>query len=98
MRIEDKLNLKLNKMDQSNNAKGKKGSGLESAKSSEGDSITLSSSAKEAVSVSKQLKAAPEIRVDLVNEIRDKIAEGTYDVSGRQVAEKVINAAIDDIF
>lgn len=99
MRIEDKIGLTLKKTDQSEQAKGKKANTSSSTRKSVGtDSVSLSSSAKEAVSISKKLKEASDVRIDLVNEIRKKIQSGTYDVSGRDVAEKVVNAAIDDIF
>ncbi|GAB1535830.1 hypothetical protein ADMFC3_14610 [Geovibrio sp. ADMFC3] len=98
MRIEDKISLTLKKTEQSEQAKAKKSESSTAKKSAGTDSVSLSSGAKEAVSISKKLKAASDIRIDLVNEIRSKIENGTYEVSGKQVAEKVVNAAIDDIF
>jgi negative regulator of flagellin synthesis FlgM len=98
MRIEDKISLTLKKTEQSEQAKAKKSDSSVRQKSAESDSISISSGAKEAVAISKKLKAASDIRVELVNEIRSKIENGTYEVSGKQVAEKVVNAAIDDIF
>ncbi|WP_022851133.1 flagellar biosynthesis anti-sigma factor FlgM [Limisalsivibrio acetivorans] len=100
MRIEDRFNnLKLDKTEQNQKAEKKKAAQNGSASSAaEKDTISISSQARTASTLTKQLKDSPEVRTELVNEIREKIESGNYNVSGRQVAEKVVNAAIDDIF
>lgn len=98
MRIEDKVSLSLKKAEQSEQAKAKKSESSAVKKPVTTDSVSLSSGAKEAAAISKKLKEVSDIRTELVNEIRNKIAAGTYDVTGKQVAEKVVNAALDDIF
>ncbi len=36
-------------------------------------------------------KDSPEVRMDLVNDIKNQIQNGTYDVSARDVSEKIVN-------
>ncbi|OON99218.1 MAG: flagellar biosynthesis anti-sigma factor FlgM [Epulopiscium sp. Nele67-Bin004] len=36
-------------------------------------------------------KDTPDVRMDLVNDIKNQIQNGTYDVSARDVSEKIVN-------
>ncbi|PLX71327.1 MAG: flagellar biosynthesis anti-sigma factor FlgM [Denitrovibrio sp.] len=98
MRIDDKLNLNLNKLKETEDRKkaDKSDSSKESAKS--GDSVSLSSSATDVSNVKDAIKSSPDIRVELVSELKVKIENGQYNVSGREVAEKIVQTAIDDLF
>ncbi len=60
------------------------------------DELQLSEKAKEFQVVMKAFKNLPEIREDLVNELKDKIQQGTYNVTGEEVADKIIESAIID--
>lgn len=71
---------------------------VENAKSIEGpkDELQLSNKAKEYQVAIKAFKNLPEIREDLVNELKDKIRQGTYNVTGEEIADKIIESAIID--
>jgi len=99
MRIDDKFKMDINKLNEPSASK-KKGADKtsSSADSSANDSVSLSSGAKEAAGLKESLKAAPDIRIELVHELRVKIESGQYNISGKQVAEKMVQSAIDDLF
>lgn len=97
MRIDDKFQFDVNRMNDAAKKKDEKTSS-KSADSSESDKVSLSSSAKDASSIKDAVKSAPEIRVELVSELKVKIESGQYNVSGREVAEKIVQTAIDDLF
>ena len=100
MRIEDKFTkvnfekLEGSKETRKKNADGSSGTNA----SSEGDNITLSDKAKDISRLTSQLKSAPDVRQERVNELKQQISDGTYNVSGKKVAEKIINLAVDDLF
>lgn len=104
MRIDDKAQTGLNKLNDTSAKKkttGVAGSTSDSSASSAvsgSDSVSLSDSAKDMAAISSGLQNAPEIRADVVANIKDRIASGQYNVSGRQVAEKIVQNAIDDTF
>jgi len=99
MRIDDKFKFDLNRLkDTSASKKGEKSASTGSSESASGDKVSLSSGAKDVAGMKETLKGAPEIRVELVQELRVKIESGQYNVSGRDVAEKIVQTAIDDLF
>lgn len=53
------------------------------------DSLELSDRGKEIAQLQKQANALPEVREDLVSEIKQRIAAGTYDVPADKLAEKL---------
>jgi negative regulator of flagellin synthesis FlgM len=55
------------------------------------DSVSLSSKAKEVADIVLALKAAPDVRENLVNEIRAKIESGNYSASGKDIVQKILN-------
>ena len=59
----------------------------------EGDGISLSERAKEVVSVTRALGELPDVREDLVRDIKERIEAGTYDISAEDVAEKILGRA-----
>lgn len=96
MRIEDKINIayeNLGKAVKKDSEKAKSDSNEKIAK----DKVELSSSGKVDSLVSK-VKSAPEVRSEKVQDIKKQIETGTYDFSGRKVAEKIVNTAVDDLF
>ncbi|ADQ45908.1 Anti-sigma-28 factor FlgM family protein [Caldicellulosiruptor kronotskyensis 2002] len=54
------------------------------------DKIEISSEAREFQAVLNAIKQTPDVREDKVNEIKKKIDSGTYNVSGKDVVEKLI--------
>ena len=93
MRVEDKY---LQNFDQISNLKK---ATTDNAKSKGGSKERSSSVAKSEVSsLIDRVKSAPEIRKDKVDQIRNQIEAGTYNVAGKKVAEKIVGTAIDNLF
>lgn len=59
------------------------------------DVVSISNNAKDYQLIVKALKETPDIRQDRVNELKQKYDSGNYDVSGRDIAEKIIKSAFD---
>ena len=53
------------------------------------DMVTLSSRAKDFAIAKKALAGEPDIREDKVRDLKEQIEAGTYNVTGRDVAEKL---------
>jgi len=99
MRINDKFQFDLNRANEASAKKGKKAGSKASGESAGGsDSIQISDSAKDVANLKNSIKGAPEIRVELVQELKVKINSGQYNVSGKDVAESIVNKAVDDLF
>jgi len=77
--------------------KQKKLNGIENSSGavSKKDAISISNQAKDFQTVMKALKNVPDIREDKVNELADKYKTDSYDVSGRDVADKIIKSIFD---
>jgi negative regulator of flagellin synthesis FlgM len=59
---------------------------------SSGDSVTLSSKAREAADIALALKETSDVRKGLVEELKTKIENGTYSVSGKEIVQKFLNS------
>ncbi len=59
-----------------------------------GDRVALSPEAKIMQEAIKVLETLPDVREEKVAQIRERIEDGTYQVDGRKVAEKMINESI----
>jgi negative regulator of flagellin synthesis FlgM len=59
------------------------------------DVLSISSEAKDFQTVMKGLKDVPDIRADKVKELSSRYDSGTYDVNGKDIADRVIKAIID---
>ncbi len=57
------------------------------------DELKLSTEAKEFQTAMKALKNVPDVRKDKVEDIRQRITSGTYNISSRQIAKKMIENA-----
>lgn len=93
MRITDKLEVvgpNLQKPDRSK----EKGERSEEVLSK--DQVTVSEKAKEIGRLQVEVSKLPEIRTDRVEEIKNAINAGTYDVKGEAVAGKLLKEAIID--
>ncbi|SHH09705.1 anti-sigma-28 factor, FlgM family [Thermosyntropha lipolytica DSM 11003] len=60
------------------------------------DSISISEESRLKQQVLKAVKQEPDIRADKVEELRERIAAGTYTLEAGEVAEKMIARAIVD--
>ncbi len=57
-------------------------------------SVSVSSSAS---SLSKSIESQPNIRLDLVNKLKEEIANGTYKPSPDLIAAAMVNSVFDEI-
>lgn len=69
-----------------------------SASATTSDMVKLSSRARDIADITLQLKESSEVREELVNELKQKIHNGTYHVKGQDIAEKITDAARNSIF
>ncbi len=59
----------------------------------------LSATSKDIAEITLQLRDASEVREELVNELKEKIMDGSYNIAGRDIAARVIaKAENNDIF
>lgn len=67
---------------------------VDKASATEGkqDVVSISNNAKDYQTVMKALREIPEIREDKVEEIQKKYDTGQYDVSGSDVADKILKS------
>lgn len=54
------------------------------------DKLNISSAGKDMQVAKEAVAAAPDIRMDRVNEIKNALANGTYNVSGEDFADKLL--------
>lgn len=54
------------------------------------DKVEISSEARDFQAILNAIKLTPDVREEKVNEIKKKIDSGTYNISGRDVVEKLI--------
>ncbi|MGE5614012.1 MAG: flagellar biosynthesis anti-sigma factor FlgM [Bacillota bacterium] len=59
------------------------------------DVLSISNEAKDFQTVLRALKDVPDVRQGRVDEILDKIETGNYNVTGREVAEKIVSSIFD---
>lgn len=60
------------------------------------DRVSLSPQARELLEAQKALAAIPDVRTDKVEEIKARIADGTYRIDSDQIAAKMIREALPD--
>lgn len=60
------------------------------------DELALSNKAKEYQIAMNAFKKLPEVREDLVNDLRNQIQQGTYQVTGEEVAKKIVESVMID--
>ena len=82
----------MNVYNKSSNNSSQKVSGIELPK----DQLELSTKAKEFQVALKAFKELPEVREAKVNEIKEKLQQGSYNVSGQEIAEKIFESIIID--
>ena len=58
--------------------------------------IAISSKAKDIQKANESINAAPDIRIEKVNQIKEQIANGSYSVSREQLAEKILENIITE--
>lgn len=60
------------------------------------DEVTLSQEALNAQQLQKHMKDIPDVREERVQILQERIQSGTYNVSGEDIAEKMIGRTIVD--
>ena len=73
-----------------NNKKINKTEEPKAAKRSFTDQLMLSSAGKEIQTAKQAVKNSPDVRQDLVNSIKEKMNNGTYEVDVNDFAEKIM--------
>ena len=61
------------------------------------DKVSLSKASKDMQLAKEAVSSAPDIRPEKVNPIKQKIAEGKYDVNAEAVAERMIGTHINEL-
>lgn len=59
------------------------------------DVVSISDNAKDYQTVSKALKDVPDVRQDKIDELKDVYRSGGYNVSGKEVLEKLGKSILD---
>jgi flagellar biosynthesis anti-sigma factor FlgM len=60
------------------------------------DQVTFSAQARQVAAVRRQLKAAPAVRMDLVERLKAAVDAGEYNVPPKEVAEKMLRSGVLD--
>jgi len=69
----------------------------EGAKRPSSEKVELSSRAKDLQKVSEILKKTPDVREEKVSELKAKVANGTYQVKSKDVADKMVNEHLGNL-
>lgn len=62
-----------------------------------GERVSLSEAAREVAAARSRVELIPDIRTERVEQLKDAISNGTYQVDGRAVAEKLLKETLLDI-
>jgi negative regulator of flagellin synthesis FlgM len=62
------------------------------------EKVDLSTRAKEIQQAKVEVSKAPDVREEKVQEIKSQVEQGTYNVSGEQIANKMVGESIVDLF
>jgi negative regulator of flagellin synthesis FlgM len=58
------------------------------------ESVEISSRAQEMKGARDALQALPDVRAEKVEQVKAQIEQGTYEVNGKQIAEKIIRDSL----
>lgn len=61
------------------------------------DKVSLSSASKEMQTAKDAVSSTPDIRQNKVNEIKQAVENGTYQVNAGQVADKMIGSNVNEV-
>ena len=62
------------------------------------EKVDLSTRAKEIQQATVEVTRLPDVREEKVQEIKSQVEKGTYNVSGEQIANKMVGESIIDLF
>jgi len=60
--------------------------------------VNISQASKEAQRINEIISSEPDVREDKVSALKDKIESGRYEIDHEGVAEKLVDAFIDEVF
>ena len=69
---------------------------VEACPPSSGDRVTLSPQARELCDARRALEAVPDVREDMVAELKARIASGTYRIDAEAIADRMVRDAFPD--
>ena len=100
MRINSNMMSGMDTLEQTSRAKNveKVSAEQQQASTVESDNVTISEKGKDVSEMTRTLKSMPEVRADKIADLKERIANGTYNVSGKDIASKIINTALEDVF
>ncbi|UCE55416.1 MAG: flagellar biosynthesis anti-sigma factor FlgM [Desulfobacterales bacterium] len=63
------------------------------------DKVDISDAAKEIQEVRKQLDNTPDVRTEKVEQLKNQIEKGTYEIKSEEIAEKMLKESLfNDLF
>ena len=62
------------------------------------EKVDLSTMARAIQKAKVEVSKLPDVREEKVREIKDQVDKGTYNVSGQQIADKMVGESIIDLF
>jgi negative regulator of flagellin synthesis FlgM len=63
------------------------------------DTVNISDAAKEIQEVRKELDNIPEVRAEKVEQLKNQIENGTYEIKSEEIAEKMLkDSLLNDLF
>ena len=62
------------------------------------EKVALSARARDIQQIKNAVASLPEIREEKVQELKSQIENGTYNISGTKIAEKMVGESLIDIF
>ena len=63
------------------------------------DTVNISDAAKEIQEVRKELDNIPEVRTEKVEQLKNQIENGTYEIKSEEIAEKMLkDSLLNDLF
>ena len=68
-----------------------------SGQSKENAIVNLSQNSKEVQKIKEVVQSSPDLREEKVAELKDRIESGTYNIDNDGVAEKLVNAFLEEI-
>lgn len=96
MIISNKQVQSILSMDQVNGAK-KKGNAVNNpSPANKADSLVLSDRAQGLQFATEQVLKSPEVRAEKITELKNKIQDGTYQVSSSDIAQKMVGRSLVD--
>ncbi len=69
-----------------------------SSQAESAEKVSVSSRAREIAKINEIIKASPDIRAEKVERIKNEIANGSYSVDSKDIAEKILKEILSESF